>query len=94
MFFPYKVKFIEQNLGTQNGRQIIKLYFQMFNLHPGLTDVFQRVSDIEKLNNLQMTKIEALARVGKVLEVSHNTKNHFWTSTSSLSSSIIILRTY
>lgn len=66
----------------------------MFNLHPGLTDVFQRVSDIEKLNNLQMTKIEALARVGKVLEVSHDTKNRLWTSTSSLSSSIIILRTY
>lgn len=44
----------------------------MFNYHSRLTDVFQRVSYIEKLNDLQMTKTEALARVGNVSEVSQH----------------------
>lgn len=39
----------------------------MFSKHSGLTDVFHRVSDIEKLSGLQMTKTETLARVGKSL---------------------------
>lgn len=57
MFFPTKsykkkqtkVLFVEYNLGTQNGRQITKLCFQVFRTQ---IDVFQRVSDIEKSNNL------------------------------------------
>lgn len=39
----------------------------MFSKHSGLTDVFHRVSDIEKLSDLQMIKTETLARVGKSL---------------------------
>lgn len=40
-----------------------------------LIDVFQRVSDIERSNNLQMAKTETLAKVREVSEASHNTKN-------------------
>lgn len=72
MFFPLKFIYVEYNLETQNGRQITKFCFQIFNYHSRLTDVFQRVSYIEKLNDLQMTKTEALAGVGNVSEVSQH----------------------
>lgn len=70
MFFPLKVIAVEYNLGIRNGRQITTLCFQLFHYHSRLTAVFQTVSVIEKPNNLLMTKIEALARAGKVSEAS------------------------